>query len=320
MNRYIYSLGLIIFLLVGFSNHSFAQNVKVEAKLDTTSILLGDQTKLHLSARLASKDSVIFPKFIETLGDGKILIVEQSPIKTIFDQDDLNSKTVSQEITITSFDAGGHAIPEIVFHSSLDSFKTSSLLLNVQAITVDTTKAIYDIKQPLAVSYTWIDWLRDNWHWVILGFVILAIIVFIIYYLKNKQKNIPIKEKPSVFVPAHILALEKLQELKSKKLWESGLTKDFYSELSDVLREYLEGRYQIHAMEHTTAEIFKDLKNKGIKERQRHQLREVLVLADLVKFAKEKPVAHENENSLEAAIQFVKSTQENQTVEKGEKE
>jgi hypothetical protein len=319
MNRYIYSLGLIIFLL-GFYNHSFAQNVKVEAKLDTTSILLGDQTKLQLSARLASKDSVTFPKFKETISEGKILIVEQGDIKTIFDKDDLNSKTVSQDITITSFDAGGHAIPEMVFHTQLDSFKTQSLVLNVQAIAVDTTKAIYDIKQPLAVSYTWIDWLRDNWHWVILGLLLIAIIGFLIYYFKNRPKNVPVKDKPAVFIPAHILALEKLQELKSKRLWESGLIKDFYSELSDILREYLEGRYHIHAMEHTTAEIFKDLKNKGIKEKQRHQLREVFVLADLVKFAKEKPIAHENENSLETAIQFVKITQETQTPEKGEKE
>ena len=174
---------------------------------------------------------------------------------------------------------------------------------------VDTTKAIYDIKQPLAVSYSILDWLRDNWLWVVIPIVIILIIFGVIRYLRNRPKVEKVFEEAKPIIPIHTLALNKLQELRDKKLWQSGYVKEYHIELSDVIRDYLEKRYAVKTHEKTTDEIFAGLKNKDISAENKNMLRQILALADLVKFAKEKPLPDENEQSIDNATSFVSQTQ-----------
>jgi hypothetical protein len=109
---------------------------------------------------------------------------------------------------------------------------------------------------------------------------------------------------------AHTIALGKLQELRDKKLWQQNEVKHYYSELSDVVREYLEKRYAIKTHEKTTDEIFAGLKYMNIADEDRNKLSQILLLADLVKFAKEKPLPADNEQSMDNAISFVLDTQQ----------
>jgi hypothetical protein len=299
---------LLNLLLTAFARQGNAQTVQAEAKLDRFAIKIGEQTQLHLIARFHTADKVEFPALADSIS-GKIQIVS-SKADTLVDKDDVSLKTIRHNYTITSFDSGDYVIPAYAFHTQAGDVKTQPLKLTVATVIVDTTKAAYDIKQPLAISYTFWDWLRDNWVWVVSVLAVLLIIGGIVYYLKKRPKKVVVAEPPAPAVPPHIIALQKLTAISDKKLWQQEQTKQYHTELTDVIREYLESRYAIQAMEQTSDEIFASLRYMDISDENRNALRQVLILADLVKFAKEKPLPFENEQSMDNAVAFVKKTQQ----------
>jgi len=303
-----YTLFLILFSAC-FSFKSNAQTIQAQAGLDKVSMPIGDQTVLHFSARFPAKTEVIFPQLADSIA-GKIQIVKSGKPDTTFDQNNKNIEIISRNYTITSFDTGTYVIPAYTFRSKKDSVKTNQLTLQILSVAVDTTKGIYDIKQPFAVSYTFIDWLKDHWLWIVIPLAVILIGGYLFYYFRKKPKTeVPVKKIiPSK--PAHDIALSKLYELRDKKLWQQDEVKAYYSELSDVLREYLEKRYHINAPEQTTDEIFVALRHISLSADNRKNLKQILTLADLVKFAKEKPLPNENEQSIENAIGFIMQTKE----------
>jgi hypothetical protein len=239
-----------------------------------------------------------------------VLIVSAAKKDTAIDQNDKNRLAVTQTYVITSFDEGTYTIPEFALGSSTGVVKTSELTLQVQTVKVDTTKAIYDIKQPIAVGYNLWDWLRDHWVWVLVGLVIILIIGGIIWYIRSRPKKEVVEPVVKIYLPPHTIALNKLQELRAKKLWQQEEVKLYYSELSDIIRDYIEQRYAVATQEKTTDEIFAGIKHLDIKDENRNQLRQILKLSDLVKFAKERPMPAENEQSIDLAISFVTQTQQ----------
>lgn len=294
--------------LAGLSYVGKAQNIKVEAKLDKTTIKLGDQTILRLMAHVPVNGQVDFPILADTISS-KVQIVEMGKTDTLTDQNNPGVKTISRQYTITSFDAGLHMIPSYTFDSKEGKLSTQALPLEVAEVKVDTTKAIYDIKEPLAVSYSFMDWLRDNWKLVLFSVLGILVIAGLIWYLIRKRKNKPVKVMPvKPAIPLDILVIDKLKALKSQKLWEQGQVKTYHSELTDIIRDYLEKRYNINALEQTSEEIFAGLRHLDIKEQEMNKLRQMLLLADLVKFAKATPLHNENEQSMENAISFVMNT------------
>jgi BatD DUF11 like domain len=307
-NNCFYSFLAFIVFLTCFTLSAKAQSVQVEAKLDQPTIRIGDQTNLRLIVHQQAKDKVNFPKLADTIS-GKLQIVG-SKLDTVFDKNDHNKVTVTQSYTVTSFDQGSYTIPSYSFGSATGVLKSNELTLMVQTVQVDTTKAIYDIKQPLTVSYTFWDWLRDNWGWVVIGLAVILLIGGLIWYFKKRPKVATVVKEVKPDIPAHTIALSKLQQLRDKKLWQQDEAKAYYSELSDIMREYLEKRYAVKTHEKTTDEIFASLKYVSIANEYRTKLNQVLILADLVKFAKEKPLPVDNELSMENALGFVLKTQQ----------
>ncbi|WP_428330880.1 BatD family protein [Mucilaginibacter sp.] len=309
MNKqFFYNILFIISLLSGYSISTSAQSVQVEAKVDQGTIRIGDQTKLRLIVHQPAKEHINFPVLTDTL-TGKVQVIGSVKADTVVDQKDHNQLTVIQSYTITCFDAGTYTIPAYSFGSATGAVKSNEVTLQVQTVQVDTTKSIYDIKQPMAVSYTFFDWLRDNWLWVALPLLIVLLIIGTIWYLRKRPKKEKVVEEIKPAVPAHVIALGKLQQLRDKKLWQQDSVKEYHSELSDIIREYLENRYAIKTHEKTTEEIFAGLKYIDLAEPNRNKLRQILLLADLVKFAKAKPLPADNEESMENAISLVTQTQ-----------
>lgn len=297
---------LVLVLICGSAS---AQNIQVDARLQDYTIKIGDQTRLFLVATQPAKARVDFPKLGDTITK-TVQIVSAGKADTVVDQKNKDLITVTQSYVITSFDAGVHTMPAFKFVSGRDTLKTGEVTLQVQTVKVDTTKSIYDIKQPLVVTYTFLDWIHDHWVWIVIGLFIIAAVVGLGYYLGNRRKTEPVIEIKKPAIPPHTIAIEKLRELQEKKLWQQDEVKLYYSELSDILREYLEKRYDIKTYEKTTHEILYSLSSREIEGDNRTNLQRILIMADLVKFAKEKPTPAENEECMEKALEFVQKTQQ----------
>jgi hypothetical protein len=297
-------LSLLLLWLV--SGRATAQAVKVEANLKDFTIKIGDQTKLFLVVSQPANERVNFPVLTDTI-TGKVQIVSTSK-DTVADQNDKNKITVTQSYVITSFEPGTNNLPAFEFGTANGVVKSNELTLQIETVKVDTAKAIFDIKQPLLVTYTFIDWVKDNWISVFVGLVIIGLIIGIVYYLRKRPKSPTVVKITKPAIPPHITATNKLNELRAKKLWQQDEFKQYHSELTDIIREYLEQRYNIKTYEKTTDEILASLNNRDIAGEYRDLLKKLLVLADLVKFAKVKPTAQENEESIDNAIAFVLKT------------
>ena len=290
-------------------NTASAQNIQAEAKLQQYTIRIGDQTKFFITVHQPAKAHVDFPAFADTI-ISKVQVVSSNKADTVFDNNNHDAATITKSYTITSFDAGTYNIPSF----TVGGAKTGSLILQVETVKVDTIKGIYDIKQPMKVSYTFIDWLRDNWYWVVGPILLIALIVGIIIYLRKRPKKEVIVKVVEPVIPPHVIAINNLKALRDKKLWQQDQVKEYYIELTDILREYLEKRYGITALEQTTDEIFASLRHLDIAENNRAELKKTLVLADLVKFAKERPLPTDNERAMDDALLFVSATQAVQPI------
>ncbi len=152
----------------------------------------------------------------------------------------------------------------------------------------------------------------------ILGFLFIGGIVYFLVKRANRPKvALP---KPKEFVPANVIAINQLEELKGKQLWQKGDIKGYQSELTHIIRAYLENRYKINALEHTTNQIGQDLKKLNLTESLRNEVQNILQVADLVKFAKAEPADNIHEQFMTKAYEFVETTKKAEAEIIAEKE
>lgn len=296
---------IIILWVILFALPSFGQDIRVNAKLDTTQMLIGDQVNLWLLLEHPQGLAIDFPPTVDSLA-GKIEVLSASEPDTIGKSNRIWK--IRQRLVVTSFDTGFYVIPRFTFRfkDNHDSVQTDALPLQVFGMPVDTTKGITDIKLPYEIKVTVVEVLP----YIIVGLLLIAIILFYVKYLRKRKLVEKIPDKPSPPpIPAHLLALEQLDELVREKLWQQGKIKLYYSRLTDIVRQYIELRFGVPAMEETTEDIIRDFTREGhIKEEIRKELKVLLELADLVKFAKWYPVAEENEASQQSAYDFILRT------------
>jgi len=296
-------------LLIFIAFPGLGQEVSIVTKLDTNSILIGDQLNLKFSVTSPANYSIVFPIFVDSLSS-KIEIIKQSKIDTVFSQD--KSKfTLNQTIVITSFDSGYYKIPAFAFlfkrinFDAINTVFSDSLFLSVNTVSVDTTLAIKDIKAPLEAPLT----LKELLPYIGLGLGIIALISLAIYFLRRYQKkksNIMLPPKPKI--PPYKKALQDLEALRLKKLWQNDRIKDYHSELTEILRAYLEQQFNILALEMTSDEIIEAFASVRNDEEIKSKLKQILTLADLVKFAKQLPLPDQHDLSLNNTIYIVKAT------------
>ena len=285
----------------------FAQGVNVKAFLDSTSILIGQELKLHIEAEFLAQDTIQWPAFSTSITEN-IEILNISNIDTSYDENDVTIKRMQQHISITSFDSGYFAIPPISFDINGKQYDTEPLLIQVFDMPVDTAKGIADIKEPYQVPFSLKEWIAYNWRWIALGIVVALIVIgAVIYFRKRKNNPTPIiKQKPKI--PPHKIAVKRLKDLEHRKLWQNGKTKAYHSELSDIIREYLEYRYEINALESTTFETIQLVKQVGLASNLIDKLNETLSISDMVKFAKETPLSSDNEVCIRNCYEIVEAT------------
>lgn len=293
-----------------------SQTVSAELRADSSNIQLGDPLKVRLSVKYTNTLSVAFPKAVDTLGNLEVLEVTKIDTAT-----EGNKVVLSQVYTVSAYDSGAyHAGPVLVYFKNsagvIDSVLAEAIEVSVTAPAVDTEKPYKDIKAPLEVPYSW-------WEFVSLKLLIvlllLAAIAGILIYSKFYQNNPVVIERRKPKDPAHIWARKELKKLEEEKLWQNDQVKLYYSRLTDILRMYLEYRYEWLALESTTEEIEAEMPQYNLKDKARESLLAILRAADLVKFAKMIPMPDANIKAMENAYKFIDFTEPSENTPKSPK-
>ena len=280
----------------------------VSAAIDSTTLFIGDQTDLHLRATCEVGELVQLPVIDEQLIPG-IEVVD----RTIIDTTTLNDGRVqyNQYLTLTSFEDSLFYIEPLPFVSGDDTVWSESLMLNVvQPFELDSADmAITDIKGIYRAPIWWWGFLR----WVLLALGVAGIGVGGYYLITYLQSRMGKREEDAVAAeplrPAEEVALEKLDIIREQKIWQTGQVKEYHTQLTDVVREYIDRRFEVSSAEQTSDETLRAMRPLlSDKKDLYEQLRKMLTLADLVKFAKWTTTPDENEMSLRSAYAFVKET------------
>jgi hypothetical protein len=305
---------IIAFLFCGFTQSLYAQEVSV--KLSDRQMLIGEQFTWDISVSLPITDSLVWPD-IASLLDEKIEVINAGKIDSSFNRQDIRTRALHQKWVLTSFDTGYFAIPSIPFVTNKGTVTSEGLVVRFDDPIMDSTAQLADIYGPIGEPYTITDFMSDYGWYLLIAILVLAALWYVLKNYKSWQKSPePITAKPKIIEAAHIIALRKLQELETAHAWNSSV-KNYYSSLSEIMRGYLEQRYQVLALEQTTHEIMATLSFK-LKGNGAEDLEQILQETDMVKFAKFQPDASRHVPILNSCIAFVQQTQEKEiTVDGG---
>ena len=322
MNSNFKHILLTLCLLTSFLYSQAQTAVYLEGEVDST-LKIGQQVPVSLGIIYNVSQGpvkVTFPTISDSLGDGFQIVKKLGLDTSLVDpQNDQYTFRIEQKFLVTAFLDGQHTVGPFKFEANTANFYTDSLTFQYELTEVDTSLDIKDIKDIEAVQYGFVDFIKDNWKSIVGIVALLAILVAaIIFFIRRKRNAKPAQviQPIAKVIPPHVEALEALAKIKSSKLWQHSEPKEFYSQLTDIVRTYIEKQFQVHAREQTTAEILYAINAKGISNADRAILNELLPLSDMVKFAKEKPSEVMSEGYIEQATQFVQHTKpqaENQT-------
>jgi len=296
-----------IFIITVFLTPLQAQLISVRSELSKDSMMIGDQVIYTLRVEASDRVEFRMPVLYDTLGRHLELL---SPPES----DTLRSDgrmTVTQSYLMTGFEPGMQMIPAqnvlYAVGNSVDTARSMPLMIQVIEPVVDTTQQIKPIKPPLNTPLT----LREMLPWLAMGLggILVTTLVVMLVRRHLQRKRYPEEFLARNLEPAHVIAFRELDKLKEQKIWEKGEVKQFYTRLTEITRTYIERQYGIPAMESTTEEILRDFRRSNPEDMLLDEiLKELLELADLVKFAKEDPLPVNNQTNLNNAYIFVQKT------------
>ncbi|MCR4765344.1 MAG: BatD family protein [Bacteroidaceae bacterium] len=281
--------------------------VSVEASIDSLELLIGEQAHITLQVSLDAEKRLLMPTFPDTLVRG-VEVLEVSKPDTQYIND--NKRMLIKEVyTITSFDSALYYLPPMEVKVEDEVYKSNPLALKVFTMQVDTLHPdqFFGTKDVMKPEFMWSDW-----YGIIACIVLWAPAVFLLLYLiKRFRDNQPIIRKVKVEpkLPPHQEAMQEIERIRDEKVWQHGLQKEYYTQLTDTLRSYIERRFGFKALEMTSEEIIDRLKSSPDAEAM-SELRSLLSTADLVKFAKFIPMMNENDTNLMNAVKFINETRE----------
>jgi hypothetical protein len=289
-----------------------AQTVLPLARLDTGVIRIGEQARITLGVEFPPDHigrEVGWPEVGTHLAP-HVEVLHSSEVDTVLQEhgQELHTVQLVRVLTITSFDTGYWAIPPFSFTVSGRPAETAPMLLEVRGVELDTAMAVHDLKPFHELPFSLGFWLRQNWYWPTGGALLALLIGLLVRKLRHRERpstSVAIVEE---VLPLHERVRNALLALEQERLWQQGLHKEYHSRITDLLRGYIEERFQVQALERTTDELLHALKVSPLAPDQRARLANMLQLADMVKFAKAVPTPPENEGMMAAALRFVHET------------
>ncbi len=301
-----------------------AQQIDVEAFFSRDTVLFGDQ--LDFTVRVVQPDTLKLhiPVFTDSIARG-VEIVRPLRADTVRKKDHILEITHRYRVIV--FDTTGAVVAgpvevSYISHGMKATLASRPVMLVVKTLRVDPSKGPRDIKKPYKIPFIYYLFYFLFWFMVL---QLLAVgVYFLVFHIRRKKRKGELPEivrKPAE--PPHVFALRELNSLKEARLWQQGLVKEYYTRLTEILRKYLEYRYELKALEQTTEETLDSLKAAGFNDNRLYGiLKDILETGDLVKFAKYEPQPDVNESVLLNAFVFVNDTKESwkKELQAGEKE
>jgi len=297
-----------------------SKTIEVSADIDTATMVIGQQKTLTITATNLNKgkatQQVTFPT-LQSLTQGPIEALE-SVTDTVFAKDGTIER-IEQKVTVTTFDEGRHPVAGIIVKvegmgEAMLLSPADSLYVNAcYASDADTTKcevmadAGYEREK-----YTFWEIAR----WVVLALIVAIAVMALIWIVRLRKDNKPIPLLPKAkAVPADRRALNELETLRRKELWQKGRIKKYYTDMTDIVRRFLRNMYGINASEMTTRQTLRNFHNiEDWSDESETLLRQLLQKADMVKFAKSQPESHEHDLAMQNAIDFVRKVAETHKI------
>lgn len=285
----------------------------VKAMMDTSTLMMGKMGMLQLMVEEPKNARGHFQLFNQLRERGYVTVLGDtvefrapSGVDTV----DLGSqRRILFTVPVQAFDSGSYRLPPFEYVTGTDTARSNTIELKVAPVSVSADDQISDYAgtaDPEDPSvFDWIpDWVVDYWWIVLIGLVIIGAGVYAWHRYRTKGYLIPKKPEPTPYEEA----MGRLNNLKGQKLWEQGMEKEYFTELTDILRRYLARRFGINAEEMTSRQIMASLaKNEETKDKRAY-FRKILDVADFVKFAKVRPLPEDNIASYESAVRFVNET------------
>ena len=284
-----------------------APQVSVVSSLEADSVLIGDSFILNLEAQNPEGVHLILPTFADTLHPDIEILKTFRPDSLRLANGGLRVKA---QYALIGLDSGIFTLSPRTFirngSGSNDTLFANPVRITVMLAPADSTQNIRDIKPIYSLPLTF----GEVWPWIA-GIVLLAALLWLlIRVIKRMRRREPLFGKAQPILPPHLEALRKLDMLRHEKLWQEGDTKEYYTRLTDILREYLDNRFGLSAREQVTSEMLISLRATGFENnRLIERLQYIFSIADMAKFAKALPLADENETALLNAYFFVNNTQ-----------
>lgn len=315
-SRFKYSL---LFFLLTLSVACQAAPPTLRAKLDSTRVLMGRIVNLRLELEKDANAPGEFPQLkpanpenpiVSLLGDSLELRVNEALVDTV----DKNSARIKINVTLPlqAFEPGKYRLPEFLYVSGVDTAKSARLQLDVTAVNVKADAEISPDAPPQEIPVGKIAALLDKlpdaiyYYWWV-GLVVIALIVVGIYlWRRYRKEGVVFHKKPEP--KPYDVAIKELSALREAKLWENGQEREYFTRLTEILRKYLFGRFGINAMEMTTAQILDTLSRCDNIRDKKDYVRNILNMADFVKFAKVRPLPDDNIGAYTNALRFVEET------------
>ncbi len=300
-----------IFVTLLFSNFLFAQNINVSADVDTTDYLVGDYISYSIKVTYDKGIRITPPTLTDKLK--KLELIKTLPAI----KGNNNGKNFEQfNYILSGYDSAEVIIPKIPITYFIGSnsepkiINTNEVVVYIHTLPVDLSAEIKDVKKPLKIEIDWKFWL------IIFLAILAALLISYFLYKKYRKPKENVRRKITVPpIPVDVIALKALEELKNKKLWQQGKIKDYHSELTEIIRKYFEGRYNFNSLEKTTAENMEILNKVMDNQKVIDTTRKFLTNADMVKFAKFKPMPTVNEEMMKQAIEIVKKTKRDEELQ-----
>ena len=281
-------------------------SISVESKVDRSKVTIGDKIRYSLIITRDENVNVQMPGLAENLGMFELR--DYDVLEPVVQDGKIIDQT---DYIISTFETGEFEIPPLTIHYSIgaDSTKkalqTEPIKITIESLNPDQSGDIRDLKAPLEIERDWARIIRFAVAGF-LGLVVIALVIIIIRRYKQGKALLPRKLKPPR--PPHEIALEDLDALTASDLLEKGETKAFYSELSDIIRRYIEGRFFIIAIEMTTGQLLANMREAEVDDEYCDMMQQFLSLCDMVKFAKYVPPNSEKEYAVATAYDFVHRT------------